>query len=161
MRVSADSLRTPWAPEASRPVVRPGNELRHGAGTIAAAWRGTTPARKRDDPGRILLHVTERQQFVARQLARGYSQRYISRTTGVSRDTIRRWLKDPAFADFVEGTRAQLKGSTALGTLIDALGARKDDGVDWSNRVRAAIVLLGIEDPADEPLNDEIGWHPA
>ena len=107
----------------------------------------------------ILLDVTERQSVVARHLARGYSQRYTSTATGVGRTTIREWLKQPAFAAEVERLRAQTDNSTAIGTLIDALGARKDDGVDWSNRVRAAIVLLGIDDPDEKDVDDEpAGW---
>jgi hypothetical protein len=105
--------------------------------------------------------LNERQHLVARQLARGFSRRYINTTTGISRDTIRRWEQDPFFASEVERLREQTKNSTSLGVIVDALGARRDDNIDWPSRIRAAIVLLEIErDPSGNTSDDRDvgGW---
>jgi len=93
-------------------------------------------------------------------LGRGYSQRHTSSVTGVARSTIARWNEDPAFRAEVERVRSLTADSTPLGTLVDALSARRDDGIDWPSRLRAALSLLELErSPQDELLDDEpTGW---
>ncbi len=104
--------------------------------------------------------MTERQAVVARYVARGFSQRFTNAATGVSRDTIRAWMKQPEFMAEVERIRALTDGSAPMGVLVDCLGARRDDGVDYPTRLRAALALIEIERGSDD-IGDagEIGWH--
>jgi hypothetical protein len=108
----------------------------------------------------LLRNVTERQSTVARMLGRGYSQRHTSSVTGVARSTIASWYKEPVFRAEVERVRELTDDSAPLGTLVDALSARRDDGIDWPSRLRAALALLELErSPQDELLDDEpSGW---
>jgi hypothetical protein len=81
--------------------------------------------------------------------------------TGVARSTIARWNEDPAFREEVERVRGLTDDSTPLGTLVDALAARKDDGIDWPSRLRAALALLELERSPKQELVDEdepSGW---
>jgi len=47
----------------------------------------------------------------------------------------------PASGQRSERVRAQSANPTAEGTLLDALSARKDDGVNWQARIAAAVEL--------------------
>jgi len=46
--------------------------------------------------------------------------------------TIERWRELPGFAAEVERVRANSERPNARGVLVDALSARRDDGVDWA-----------------------------
>jgi len=107
--------------------------------------------------GKINVMITDRQLAVAGMLGRGYSQRYTAAALDVSKGTIVRWNRDPAFRAEVDRARASRLNPTPRGVLVDSLAARKDDGVDWNSRLRGALALLGLDDP-DEPDDDEPGW---
>jgi hypothetical protein len=80
---------------------------------------------------------------------RGASTKQIADTFGVSLRTVERWgecypdgrERVPGFRAEVERVRAQSANPTAEGTLLDALSARKDDGVNWQARIAAAVEL--------------------
>jgi hypothetical protein len=97
--------------------------------------------------------VTEVQLAAAGMLGRGKSQKAVARFAGVTTRTIQNWIRDlPGFADEVERVRASSSKPEPRGVLLDALSARRDDGVDWNARVRAAERLLSI--PDDEPESE-------
>ncbi len=97
--------------------------------------------------------MTEVQLAAAGMLGRGKTHAAVARTVGVSERTIHNWRKLPGFAEEVERVRALSSNPEPRGVLLDALSARRDDGVDWSARVRAAEKLLALPDdePEDEP----------
>ena len=94
--------------------------------------------------------MNEKQLAAAGMLGRGRSTKTVADTLDVSTRTIERWRKLPGFADEVERVRANSERPTARGVLLDALSARRDDGVDWSARLRATQQLLALED--EEPV---------
>jgi len=78
----------------------------------------------------------------------------VARTVGVSERTLYNWAaKVPGFAEEVERVCALSSKPEPRGVLLDALSARRDDGVDWGNRLRAAEKLLTLPDdePEEEP----------
>ena len=87
---------------------------------------------------------------VARLLATGRSARACARMLGVSPDTIRKWKRDPEFADEYERAVARGGAPDPRTTLLDALTARRDDNVDWPSRVRAALALIEQDAPGDD-----------
>jgi hypothetical protein len=89
--------------------------------------------------------MDERQLAAARMLGRGRSTETVADTVGRSARTIERWRELPGFAAEVERVRANSERPNARGVLLDALSARRDDGVDWSARLRAAQHLLALE----------------
>jgi hypothetical protein len=95
--------------------------------------------------------LTEVQATCAGMLARGRSARWCARTLHLSPHTIRAWREEPDFQAELERVRARGGKPDPYGTLLDALAARKDDGIDWPSRVRAASLLVGLEQPDDEP----------
>ena len=97
--------------------------------------------------------MTEKQLAAAGMLGRGRSAKTVAETLEVSTRTIERWRKLPGFGDEVERVRAHSGRPHARGVLLDALSARRDDGVDWSARLRAAQQLLALED--DDPVAAE------
>jgi hypothetical protein len=107
--------------------------------------------------------LTERQQSAARRIAAGWSERHTATVEGVCRATIQNWKKLPDFQAEIERARAARLDPTPRGTLLEAIyGARKDDGVDWPTRVRAAIELMRLdrESGGDDVLgDDEPGWQ--
>ena len=94
--------------------------------------------------------MTEKRLAAAGMLGRGRSAQTVAETLDVSTRTIERWRKLPGFAAEVERVRANSERPSARGVLLDALSARRDDGVDWSARLRAAQQLLALED--EEPV---------
>ncbi len=90
--------------------------------------------------------MTEKQLAAAGMLGRGRSVKRVAETLGISTRTVERWRKVPGFAGEVEGVQANSQQPNARGVLLDALSARRDDGVDWSARLRAAQQLLALDD---------------
>lgn len=86
--------------------------------------------------------LTDVQLAAAGLLARGYSQRAVARRMHRSPATTRAWGALPEFAAEHERVLSRGGRPDPEGTLLDALGARKDDGVDWPSRVRAAYLLM-------------------
>ena len=97
--------------------------------------------------------MTEKQLAAAGMLGRGRSASVVAETLDVSTRTIERWRTLPGFAAEVERVRANSDHPTPRGVLLDALSARRDDGVDWSARLRAAqqLLALGEGDSAAAP----------
>ncbi len=89
--------------------------------------------------------MNEKQLAAAGMLGRGRSVQTVADTLERSARTIERWRKLPGFAAEVERVRANSERPNARGVLLDALSARRDDGVDWSARLRAAQQLLTLE----------------
>ena len=95
------------------------------------------------------LVMNAREQAAAGMKGRGASTKQIADTFGVSLRTVERWgecypdgrERVPGFRAEVERVRAQSANPTAEGTLLDALSARKDDGVNWQARIAAAVEL--------------------
>jgi transposase-like protein len=98
--------------------------------------------------------VTEVQLAAAGMLGRGKTYGAVARTVGVSERTLYNWAKVPGFAEEVERVRALSSRPEPRGVLLDALSARRNDGVDWNARLRAAEKLLALPDdePEDEPV---------
>jgi transposase-like protein len=96
-------------------------------------------------------------------LGRGKTCAAVARTVDVSERTLYNWAKVPGFTEEVERVRALSSKPEPRGVLLDALSARRDDGVDWSARVRAAEKLLALPDdePEDEPARVIIYAPPA
>jgi len=94
--------------------------------------------------------MNEKQLAAAGMLGRGRSMQTVADTVDRSTRTIERWRKLPGFAAEVERVRANSERPSARGVLLDALSARRDDGIDWSARLRAAQQLLALED--EDPL---------
>jgi hypothetical protein len=87
--------------------------------------------------------VNERQVAAAGMLGRGRSAKHTAETLAVAPRTIERWLADlPGFREEVERVRANSDRPDPAGVFLDALSARRDDGVDWNARLRAAQELL-------------------
>ena len=80
----------------------------------------------------------------ARLVGSGYT--YVAAGRAVKRDesTVRRWSKLPQFQAERERALAEIAG-TPRAVFLEALAARKDDGVDWPSRIRAAERLLELE----------------
>jgi hypothetical protein len=93
--------------------------------------------------------MNEKQLAAAGMLGRGRSTKKVHETLDVSTCTIERWRKLPDFAAEVARVRASSERPNARGVLLDALFARRDDGVDWSARLRAAQQLLALAE--DDP----------
>jgi len=76
----------------------------------------------------------------------GSGHTYVAAARVVKRDesTIRRWAKLPLFQAEREQALAGIAG-TPRAVFLDALAARKDDGVDWPSRIRAAERLIELE----------------
>jgi hypothetical protein len=92
----------------------------------------------------------------------GSGHTYVSAARVVNRDesTVRRWSKLPLFQAERERALADIAG-TPRAVFLDALAARKDDGVDWGSRIRAAERLLELEGtrPAEDEYADLLeGW---
>jgi hypothetical protein len=93
----------------------------------------------------------------------GSGHTFVSAAGAVIRDesTVRRWAKLPQFQAERERALAEIAG-TPRAVFLDALAARKDDGVDWASRIRAAERLLELE--GRQPAGDEYadlaeGWR--
>ena len=86
--------------------------------------------------------LTETQRVVASMIGRGKSTQHCSDVMGPSTRTIARWKNLPAFAAEVERARESSERPDPRGTLIDALSARRDDGIDWAARLTASRALL-------------------
>jgi len=97
--------------------------------------------------------VTEVQLAAAGMLGRGKTYGAVARTVGVSERTLYNWAKVPGFTEEIERVRALSSNPEPRGVLLDALSARRDDGVDWNARVRAAekLLALPVDEPEDEP----------
>jgi hypothetical protein len=76
--------------------------------------------------------VTEKQLAAAGMLGRGRSTSTVAETLGISARTIERWQKLAGFAAEVARVRGNSERPTPRGVLLDALSARRDDGIDWS-----------------------------
>jgi len=102
--------------------------------------------------------LTETQAAAAGLLARGKSGRFVQKTLGIGWATLRAWKDDPEFQREYERVRARGGAPDPRGTLIDALAARRDDGVDSPSRVRAAITLIDLQ-AAPDPDDAAVGLH--
>ena len=93
----------------------------------------------------------ERLIAAAGMVGRGASYAATGRALSVNERTVRRWARLPVFVAEVERVRADLT-PTPRGVFLMALTARKDDGIDWQARLRAAERLIGLEpeQPQDE-----------
>jgi len=91
-------------------------------------------------------------------LARGRSGRFVMRSLGIGWATLRAWKDDPEFRREYERILARGGEPDPRGTLIDALSARRDDGVDWPSRVRAASMLIDLQS-APAPDDAGVGLH--
>jgi hypothetical protein len=91
-------------------------------------------------------------------LARGRSGRFVQRTLGIGWHTLHEWQDDPDFQRERDRILARGGEPDPRGTLIDALAARRDDGVDWPSRVRAASMLIEMD---AMPATDDgsVGLH--
>ena len=92
----------------------------------------------------------------------GSGHTYVSAARAVNRNesTIRRWSKLPQFQAERERALADIAG-TPRSVFLDALTARRDDGVDWASRIRAAerlLELAGRKPAADEYADLAEGW---
>jgi Homeodomain-like domain len=109
--------------------------------------------------GRDHLAMNAREQGAAGMKGRGASTKQIADTFGVSLRTVERWGecypdgrdRVPGFRAEVERVRAQSANPTAEGTLLDALSARKDDGVNWQARIAAAVNSAGARTGSQPP----------
>jgi hypothetical protein len=101
--------------------------------------------------------LTESQRVAASLIGRGATNAQAARTVGVARKTIQRWRQIEAFERLVEDTKGRSESPDPMGTLIDALAATRDDGVDWTARLSAARQLIAAgwgqddEGGAEEP----------
>jgi transposase len=101
--------------------------------------------------------VNEVQRVSAGMLGRGKSQNAVAKFAGVTTRTIQNWIRDvDGFAEEVKRVRASSKRPEPRGVLLDALSARRDDGVDWTARVRAAEKLLSLADAEPEAEQAQI-----
>ncbi|MGI8478911.1 MAG: hypothetical protein ACR2M2_03500 [Gaiellaceae bacterium] len=92
----------------------------------------------------------------------GAGHTFVSAARAVNRDesTVRRWSKLPQFQAERERALAGIAG-TPRAVFLDALTARRDDGVDWASRIRAAerlLELAGTQPAADEHADLAEGW---
>jgi len=99
---------------------------------------------------RTLSALSSRQRKAVEALLSTGEPTAAAREAGIARDTLYRWLKEPAFLQAVrEAEAAALDelsrllvrlGRTAAATLAKAMS---DPAVPWSTRVRAADASLG------------------
>lgn len=90
--------------------------------------------------------ITPVQRTAAQLLARGLPAQAVADIVNTSSRTIRNWKHIPEFQRVLAETAAATRDATdPRGVLIDALTARKDDGIDWTNRVKAALALEELE----------------
>lgn len=90
--------------------------------------------------------ITPVQRTAAQLLARGLTVEAVAGVVNVSTRTIRNWKHIPEFQRTLTETAAATRDATdPRGVLIDALTARKDDGIDWTNRVKAALALEELD----------------
>jgi hypothetical protein len=98
------------------------------------------------------LHLSEVKLAAAGMVGRGATYATIQKRLGPHPRTLGRWMaSDPDFRAEVERVRASAAQPDPWGTLLDALSARRDDGVDWPARVRAAQLLIGNPRPEPPP----------
>jgi len=100
----------------------------------------------------MLMH--EKMTAAAGLVGRGASSAAAARAIGVNERTVRRWREIPAFRAEVERVRADLTPS-AHGVFVQALTARKDDGIDWQARLRAADALIDLEAKPPSPEDED------
>jgi hypothetical protein len=108
-----------------------------------------------------MRHDLELLTAAAGMRARGRSWTAIAEATGRNERTCRRWAELPEFKAEVERVRGDLTPSPR-GVFVAALTARKDDGIDWQARLRAAdalieMVAVATDADADADLLD--GWE--
>ena len=89
--------------------------------------------------------LTEVQLTAARLTGRGKIARVVCETLSISERTLRYWKALPGFSDEVERVRRNAWQPDPEGTLLDALTATRQDGVDWNARIMAARLLIEIE----------------
>ena len=94
--------------------------------------------------------------------ARGRSWVAIADALGVHERTARRWSDLGEFKAEVERVRADLS-PTPRGVYVAALTARKDDGIDWQARIRAAdaLIVLDASPKAGADADEDLmgGWE--
>ena len=89
--------------------------------------------------------LSEVQLTAARLTGRRKIARVVCETLSISPRTLRYWKNLPGFAEEAERVRANAWQPDPEGTLLDALTATKQDGVDWNARIMAARLLIEIE----------------
>lgn len=105
--------------------------------------------------------LTEVQRTAAGMLGRGKTRRDIAQALGMSEQSITRWRKHPDFAAEEERVRRNSGRPDPYNVLLDALCARKDDGVDWPSRLNAAKELLVRFPDGDAPPEENLASRPA
>jgi hypothetical protein len=88
--------------------------------------------------------VTSAQMACAGLLARGATQAHCAGVFDVSVRTIRRWKDIPAFEAEYQRVLANSGTPDPEGVLIDSLGARTDDSVNWAARQKGALELMAL-----------------
>jgi hypothetical protein len=96
--------------------------------------------------------LTEIQRIAAAQFGRGKTRKAIANRLEVTERTLTRWRKLPEFQAEEQRVRVNSSSADPRGVLVDALSARRDDGIDWQSRLKAAFALLGdrTEMPPEE-----------
>jgi Homeodomain-like domain len=90
----------------------------------------------------VIVSSPEKILTAAGMRARGRTIPEVADTLGVSKRTVINWTHRPEYkTEHERVTRELNSGPTVEGTLLDALSARKDDGVDWTSRLKAAVEL--------------------
>jgi hypothetical protein len=100
--------------------------------------------------------LTVQQRTAASLLARGRDRQAVAQVVGVAPGTLSAWRRIPAFkaAEAEEAARS----TTVRGIVTDAmLSARKDDGVDWANRLRAEAMLDELDARGDARQDVPLG----
>lgn len=105
-----------------------------------------------------MRHDLELLTIAAGMRARGRPWTAVAEATGRNERTCRRWADLAEFKAEVERVRGDL-APTPRGVYVAALTARRDDGIDWGARLRAADALIGLDAapaPAGEPSDEDI-----
>lgn len=100
-------------------------------------------------------HDLDKLMVAAALRGHGKSWKHIGEALDVNERTARRWNELPEFRTEVERVRSSLT-PTPRGVFIAALLARKDDGVDWQARLRAADALMGMDASPEATQEDDL-----
>lgn len=91
--------------------------------------------------------LTVLQRTAASLLARGRNRQQVAVALGVSVGTLSKWRRLPAFQEAEAEAAETARTTTVRGIIMDAmLSARRDDGVDWTARLRAAAMLDQLDE---------------
>jgi transposase len=106
------------------------------------------------------MHLTTEQHAAASLIGAGRIYQEVADEIGVHIGTIKRWMQRQDFREAVQRAKHVANGTpdSPVDVLRAALVARKDDGVDWTNRVKASLALIELEGNSPTPVTtlDEI-----